>query len=100
MKEIRIYDKVSWHYPEGKGCPDLETAKKHFRILLDWLKKNNLLTDYGKEVYEIGVDSDFTITSDMLNEVGNSIMEKCYKKWLTTFNYGGPVNTSLLDDCF
>jgi len=25
-----VYNKVKWHYPEGKGCPDLKTATIHF----------------------------------------------------------------------
>jgi hypothetical protein len=39
MAKTKVYDKVSWHFPEGKNCPDIETAKNHFIKLMNWLKK-------------------------------------------------------------
>lgn len=99
MKEVTIYDKVSWHYPNGKNCPSLEAAKRHFEILMKWLMENNLLSDEGKEAFEAGIDSDFSITSSMLNDKGNKILERCYARWLKSIDYSGNINIKILEDC-
>lgn len=81
MTDIVVYDKVSWHYPEGKNCPSLEAAKIHFLVMMKWLKENNLLSTEGEEVWELGVDADFSITSTMLNEKGKIF-------WISTIPSG------------
>lgn len=97
MGKVVVYDKVSWHYPEGRNCPNLETAKSLFRILMNWLNKNNLLSEEGKEIFELGIDRDFSITSSMLNEKGNELFSKYYSKWLRSITYEN-INTKLLDE--
>ncbi len=94
---MEIYDKVSWHYPEGKNCPSIEAAKKHFIKIMDWLSTNNLLSDDGKEVLEIGIDSDFSLTSSMLTDQGNEIIKKSYSEWLKTIGYNTEISTKYLD---
>lgn len=85
-----IYDKVEWHYPEGEGCPDLKTAMIHIKTVLDWLNNHGMLTSIGKEIYNIGVDSETSITSDMITDTGNRVMKRCYNKILIKFKYGVP----------
>lgn len=98
MANITVYDKVSWHYPEGKGCQNLEDAKVHFKSVMNWLKKNKLLSDEGEEIFELGIDADFSITSSMLNEKGNDVLEKHYSSWLKTVDYSENINFKVLDD--
>ena len=98
MADIKVYDKVSWHFPEGKNCPSLEAAKRHFVEIMDWLKTNNLLSEAGLEIYEIGIDSDFAITSDMLSEKGNKIFRRSYTDWLKTVEYGQTANLNMLNN--
>lgn len=99
MYEIEVYDKVSWHYPEGKDCPSLDAAMRHFKIIMEWLKKKNLLSQYGEEIYDAGIDSDFALTSDMLTDKGNLVLQKCYRKWLKTINYEKVPSVELLEEC-
>lgn len=94
---MEVYDKVSWHYPEGKNCPSIEAAKKHFIKIMDWLSKNNLLSDDGKEVLELGIDSDFSFTSSMLTDQGNETIKKYYSKWMKTIEYHSDISTDYLD---
>jgi len=78
MTKIKIYDKVSWHYPEG-NCTSLKAAKSHFIAIMKWLKENELLSHEGEEIFDLGIiDSDFSITSSMLNKKGNDVIMKCY----------------------
>lgn len=99
MKNV-VYDKVSWHYPEGEKCPTFEAAKAHFEVLMEWLNQHELLSPYGKEVWAFGIEPDFGLTSDMLTEQGNVIIGNHYQDWLKTLEYGEAPSTSLLDNYF
>ena len=93
------YDKVSWHFPDGENCPNLEVAKVHFGVLMDWLESQDLLSEEGQEAMEVGVDSDFAITSHMLTDKGNRLLQICYADWARTVRYGVPPSMSVLEDC-
>ena len=97
MAKLKIYDKVAWHFPEGKNCPNIETAKRHFVAIMNWLAFNELLSAEGKEFLELGIDSDFSLTSAMLNNKGNQVLEKAYEKWIKTIDYKKEISTKLLD---
>lgn len=97
MTDIAVYDKVSWHYPEGKNCPSLDAAKVHFVFVMAWLKENNLLSDEGNEIYDVGIDADFSITSSMLNRKGNDILKKHYSEWLSNIGYSEYVDLKILE---
>ena len=94
-----VYDKVEWHYPEGKGCPDLKTATIHFKAVLDWLDQHDLLTPLGKEIYDLGVDRETSITSDMLTEKGNRIMKRCYDEMTKGLKYGQTPSLDCFNGC-
>ena len=93
------YDKVSWHFPDGENCPSLEAAKVHFDVLMDWLKSQHLLSEEGREAIEVGIDSDFSLTSYMLTDKGNRLLKICYAEWARTVKYGVQPSMSILDDC-
>jgi hypothetical protein len=81
--ETKIYDKVQWH---------LETIEKasvlnYFKCLMDFLKTHNYLNSYGLEIYEVGVDTSLSVTSKMLTEKGNAVMESRYDSFLKTVNF-------------
>jgi len=98
MANITVYDKVSWHYPEGKNCPNLEAAKAHFKTIMEWLKENSLLSGEGEEIFELGIDADFSITSSMLTEKGNDILKKHYSSWLKTVDCSENIDLKILND--
>jgi hypothetical protein len=92
------YDKVSWHFPEGKNCPSLEAAKVHLDVVMYWLESEGLLSAEGSEVMEIGIDSDFALTSYMLNDKGNQLLARYYAEWVSTVQYGTRPSVKLLED--
>lgn len=98
MTDMIVYDKVSWHYPEGQKCPSLESAKVHFIAVMMWLKNNNLLSDEGKEILGLGIDADFSILSSMFNTKGNDILKKYYSVWLKSIDYSNKIDLHILDD--
>ena len=91
------YDKVSWHFPDGKNCPDLDAAKVHFDVLMRWLESQHLLSEEGQETMEVGIDSDFSLTSHMLTDKGNRLLTACYTEWARTVKYGVRPSMSILD---
>lgn len=91
---LKIYDKVSWHYPDGKNCPDLKAASLHFRTLVSWLGINGFLSKYGKYIAGQEVDEDFSITSEMLTPEGNRLLSNFYDEWLKTVEYGKTPSVS------
>lgn len=97
MATARTYDKVAWHYPEGKGCPDLDAAKIHISVVMKWLKSNGLLSAEGVEALDAGIDSDFALTAHMLTPKGVHVLDCCYQKWLRSVRYGKMPTTDLLD---
>lgn len=98
MKHAKTYDKVSWHFPEGKNCPSLDSAKIHFCVVMKWLQENGLLSDEGAEAIDCGIDADFSITARMLTPRGNRVLEQCYESWLKAVQYGEQPVTQLLDE--
>ena len=92
------YDKVSWHFPDGKHCPSLEAAKIHFDVVMHWLSSRNLLSAEGDQAMEVGIDSDFSLTSYMLTDPGNQLLAICYTEWAGTVRYGSRPSMRLLED--
>jgi hypothetical protein len=95
--KIQVFDKVKWHYPDGNGCPDLQHALRHFKDLCRWLQKNSLLSSYGRDVVNAGIDSEFSITSEMLTEEGTRVLNSCYTQWLKGVEYGRSPDFRLLE---
>ena len=66
--KVKVYDKASWHIDAGEPVNNVLT---HFKFIMNWCNKNNLLSDEGKEVLEFGIDKSISIHSRLLNERGN-----------------------------
>jgi hypothetical protein len=73
--KTKTYDKASWHI--DNGINEKEVISK-FEILFKFLKKHNMLTDDGIEIFKIGIDNSVIITSNMLTIDGNKFMTKYY----------------------
>jgi hypothetical protein len=97
MGIAKTYDKVRWHFPEGKGCPSLDAAKIHFQVVTKWLKGKGLLSAEGIEAVENGIDSDFALTAHMLTPKGNRVLARCYSQWVRSMHYGKKPSTEILD---
>jgi hypothetical protein len=99
MNEFKVYDKVSWHFPEGENCPDVETAKAHLKVVMKWLREKNYLTKEGEEAYDIGIESDFSLTSALVTKQGNAVLQECYERWLNSIDYGTSFSYDYFDEC-
>ena len=43
-------------------------AKVHFDVVMRWLESQDLLSKEGQEAMEVGIDSDFALTSHMTTD--------------------------------
>lgn len=76
MGNIVVYDKASWHLES-----DLPTGLEHLRAIMDWLEQQKLLSDDGLEIFELGVDQEFSLTSEMVTEEGKELLDAYYTNW-------------------
>ena len=93
-----IYDKVSWHFPDGENCPSLEAATVHLCMVMEWLNYQHLLSEEGLEAIEVGVDADFSLTSYMLTDRGNRLLAAYYADWVSTVRYGVQPSMGVLEN--
>lgn len=100
MSEFVTYDKISWHYPNEKGCQNLEEAKVYFSSIMSWLSDHGLLSKEGEEDIEIGIDSSFSLNSSMLSEKGNKLLSLSYDDWAKEVQYGQIPDMTILETAF
>jgi len=74
-----IYDKASWHIDNGESK---KQVLDHFRFFMNWLSDNDLLSEDGKEIENLKIDDSISIHSGMLNDKGNSFMERFYNNFI------------------
>lgn len=72
---MKIYDKAAWHIDGGEKKEDV---LKRFSIIFSYLAKNNMLTDEGKEILELGIDSSVSLHERMVNESGKTFLDNEY----------------------
>ena len=72
---MQVYDKASWHIDAGEN----ETDVIHrFKIIFEFLSRNNMLSDEGLEILEIGIEDSISLHERLLNETGRIFMNKNY----------------------
>lgn len=77
---MKIYDKVAWHVDAGDG---LEEVVEKLQIVMEFLKEKDLLTKEGLELFDLGVDEEFSLHERMLTKLGNSFLEGCYDQTMS-----------------
>lgn len=78
--KTKVYDKASWHIDAGEPT---SSVLSHFKFIINWCNQNNLLTDEGEEILELGIDDSISIHSRLLNERGNMFMTKYYDMFIS-----------------
>jgi hypothetical protein len=63
-------------------------ATIHFKSIFDFLYDNNLFSTYGREIYRSGIDSDTSLTSGMVSNIGMIILDKHYDNMLKNLKFG------------
>ena len=92
-----IYDKAHWQIDAGE---DVNLVIEHFQFMFDWLNEYNLLSDYGKEILEDGIDEDVILNDEMLNSSGQRFLNKYYDKYISEIEYGKKENRKYLEDLY
>lgn len=70
-----IYDKASWHIDAGMNEQEvLQRLQKVF----NFLNENDMLSDEGKEQYEIGIDDSCSLNERTVTSKGNEFLKEYY----------------------
>lgn len=90
----KIIDKASWQIDNGF---DKRNVIEHFVFIFKWLAKNNLLSDDGKEILDIGIDTSISLNEKMLTEKALKFLERYYDEYVKNIQYGIKEDEKLLD---
>lgn len=72
---IIIYDKAQWHIDAGENE---ETIISKFKAVFEFLNNKDLLSEEGKEILNVGIDSSISLNERMVSEIGKSFLDNCY----------------------
>lgn len=73
-----VYNKIAWYLEKSEET----SVMRHFCFMMKWLHDNHLLSDEGKELYELGVDEDSVLHKGMLTPLGNEFMRNYYQRFI------------------
>ena len=76
---MNIYDKASWHIDGGQ---DKDIVISRFEVVFSFLNNQNMLSEDGKEIYELGIDDSAVIHDGFLNADGKAYMDANYDSLL------------------
>lgn len=82
---MKIFDKAQWHIDAGE---DVDVVVGKFRSVYMFLEKNELLSEDGKELLELGIDSSISLNEQTVTENGSIFLDKCYDD---VINYGADL---------
>lgn len=72
---LKIYDKAQWHIDAGE---DATSCIKRIKAVFEFLQEKGMLSDEGKEMIEMGIDSSISLNERMVTEQGKRFLERCY----------------------
>ena len=94
---MNIYDKARWQI-EG-GIPE-NMVVAHFKFMFVWLNEYKLLSEYGVEILNDGINEDAILTDEMVNVGGKNFLDKYYDQYISQIDYGNKENTNLLKELY
>lgn len=90
----KVIDKAAWHIDKGMSK---KQAVSHFKFIFEWLEKNKLLSEDGKEILDIGIDESVSLNEKMVKKEAVDFLEKYYDEYTESIRYGIKENKKLLD---
>ncbi|GAA0087682.1 hypothetical protein ACV3X1_01720 [Clostridium perfringens] len=94
---MKVYDKAKWH---NNGENNELNVKAYFQNLMELLLKNNMLSEDGREILDIGIDNDFSLNSKLVNEKGNLFLGKNYDEILSSIDFNNKISIDNIDKFF
>ncbi len=95
-----IIDKAGWQI-DG-GIPS-ELVVEHFRIMFQWLKLHDMLTEEGLEELDDGIDEEASINDELVNSNGIKFLQECYDNFLNIIAkdlYGKKDSDKILEQIY
>lgn len=74
---MKIFDKAQWHIDAGE---DENQVINRMKVVFKFLDEKGMLTDDGKEIFEIGIDSSASLNEEMVTKKGYAFLDNYYDK--------------------
>ncbi len=74
---MQVYDKAQWHIDAGED--KIEVVNK-FKAIFAFLSEQNMLSEEGKEIFELGIDGSISLNDKMLNSEGKVFIVRYYDR--------------------
>lgn len=91
---IKVYDKAQWQIENGLP---IEKVLQHFNNMFKWLHNKGYLSNDGKEMVKIGIDSSISLNERMVTAEGNEFLDKYYDKYIEQTQYEVNLELFVLD---
>ena len=72
---MKIFDKAQWHIDAGENK---RIVIGKIDLVFQFLEKKELLSEEGKELLELGIDSSISLNEQTVTEVGYAFLDKYY----------------------
>ena len=72
---MKIYDKAQWHIDAGESE---RLVLDRFNVVFSFLQEQNLLSEEGIEICDLGIDESVSLHERLLTEEGNKLLERYY----------------------
>ncbi|MBO5621128.1 MAG: hypothetical protein J6N21_17790 [Butyrivibrio sp.] len=72
---MKVYDKAAWHIDGNENAVEVVDR---FRAIYSFLDSKKMLSEDGKEILELGIDSSISLNSSMVNSEGKAFLDAKY----------------------
>lgn len=91
---MKIYDKAAWHIDAGESSGEVISK---LNTVMSFLHEKKLLSDYGEELLELGIDKSISLHEQMVTPDGRRFLEKSYD---SIINLSSDVIRDALDEAY
>ena len=94
---MKVYDKSAWQIDGGM---EPQAVKDHFLIVMDWLYAFGLLNSEGKELRELGIDSEFSLHEGLVTEEGAEFLDLYFDPLIKESGYDTANEKEMLTELY
>ncbi len=94
---MKIFDKAEWQIDGGINKT---IVVKHFKFIFDWLKANDMLSEDGLEIFDVGIDEETSLHERLVTCDGCKFLEKNYDELISKSKYDIEIAKNLIDEMY
>ncbi len=94
---MKVYDKSAWQIDGGM---DPQSVTAHFSLVMDLLYTFGLLNVEGKELRELGIDSEFSLHEGLVTKDGEEFLDLYYDTLIRESGYDTAKEKEMLTELY